>query len=195
MRCCHCGIRFFTHPRNAGRLDLRCEFGCRQHHRRQCANARSRKHYQTPEGRWNKKLLNGKRSKSVNEAENTSPGDVDAPLSPSGQPTLKDPSDAASVSSCCCAESTSESVPQEILKLATSSEDVALPLEGLLLDEPALVNSRILPYALMVASVIERRTIRRDELIAALRERMRQRSIGGRPHHEYVLRYLNQHPP
>jgi hypothetical protein len=72
---------------------------------------------------------------------------------------------------------------------------VALPLEGLLLDKPTLVNSRILPYAQMVASVIERRTISRDELIAVLRKSMRQRSMGRRPHREYVLRYLNQHPP
>jgi hypothetical protein len=86
-------------------------------------------------------------------------------------------------------------VPQEVLKLAASSENVALPLEGLLLDEPILVNSRILPYALMVASVIERRTIRREELLATLRKGMRQRSIGRRPHREYVLCYLNQHPP
>jgi len=70
-----------------------------------------------------------------------------------------------------------------------------LPLEELLLDEPTLVNSGILPYVLMVASVIERRTISRDELIAALRKSMRQRSIGGQARREYVLRYLNQHPP
>jgi hypothetical protein len=37
-----------------------------------------------------------------------------------------------------------------------------------------------LPYVLMVASMIERRTIRREELIAALRKRIRQHSIGGR---------------
>jgi hypothetical protein len=72
---------------------------------------------------------------------------------------------------------------------------VALPLEGLLLDEPTLVNSRILPYVRMVASVIEGRTIGRDELIAALRKRMRQHSIGRRPQREYILCYLNQHPP
>jgi hypothetical protein len=68
-------------------------------------------------------------------------------------------------------------------------------LEELLLDESTLANSPVLPYALMVASVIERRTISRDELIAALRKRMRQRSMGRRPRREYVLRYLNQHPP
>jgi hypothetical protein len=92
-------------------------------------------------------------------------------------------------------ESTGGSVPQEILKLATSSENTALPLEGLLLDEPTLVNSRILPYARMVASLIEGRAISGDELIAALRKGMRQRSIGRRPRREYVLRHLNQHPP
>jgi hypothetical protein len=76
-----------------------------------------------------------------------------------------------------------------------SPEDAALPWEELLLDESTLANSRVLPYALMVASVIERRTISRDELITALRKRMRQRSMGVQPRREYVLRYLNQHPP
>ena len=88
-----------------------------------------------------------------------------------------------------------ESVPQETLQRAGSSEDATLSLEGVLLDESTLVNSPALPYALMVASVLERRTISRDELIAALRASMRQRSIGGQPRREYVLRYLNQHPP
>ena len=32
--CRHCGILFFTDPRNAGRDDLRCGFGCREAHRR-----------------------------------------------------------------------------------------------------------------------------------------------------------------
>jgi hypothetical protein len=86
-------------------------------------------------------------------------------------------------------------VPQEILKLAAPSENAALPLEGLLLDESTLVDSGILPYVLMVASVIERRTISRDELIAALRKSMRQRSFDRWPRREYVLRYLHEHPP
>jgi hypothetical protein len=67
--------------------------------------------------------------------------------------------------------------------------------EGLLLDEPTLLNSRVLPHVLMVARVIERRTVSRQELLAALRKAVRQRSIGGRFRREYVLRYLNQHPP
>ena len=34
-----------------------------------------------------------------------------------------------------------------------------------------------------------------DELLQWLLERMRQRSIGRLAHREYVLRYLNRHPP
>jgi len=75
VSCRHCGIRFFTHPRNAGRQDLRCPFGCRQYHRRKCANGRSRRRYQKPDGRRNKKLLNGKRSQAGKHVENASPQD------------------------------------------------------------------------------------------------------------------------
>lgn len=74
-------------------------------------------------------------------------------------------------------------------------EHLTLHLDGFVLDEPTLVNSCVLPYVRMVASVLEGRTIHREELIAALRKRMRRRSIGRLPHREYVLRYLNQHPP
>ena len=74
-------------------------------------------------------------------------------------------------------------------------ENVTLSLEGFVLDDSTLVNSHILPYVLIVASILERRTIRREELIAALRTSMRQRSIDLRPRREYVLRFLKQHPP
>lgn len=58
MRCRHCQILFFTHPRNAGRNDLGCPFGCRQAHRRQNAIRRSIEYYKTPEGKQKKKHLN-----------------------------------------------------------------------------------------------------------------------------------------
>ena len=82
-----------------------------------------------------------------------------------------------------------------MVELAAPAENVTLPLEGFVLDEPTLVNSHILPYVRMVASLLEGRMISREELIAALWKCMRQRSIGRLPHREYVLRYLNQHPP
>ena len=39
------------------------------------------------------------------------------------------------------------------------------------------------------------RPLSREALLAALRRRMRTRSIARAPRREYVLRYLNQHPP
>ena len=84
---------------------------------------------------------------------------------------------------------------QGVSELAVPSENVGLPLESLLLNEPTLVSSRILPYVRMVASVIEGRSVSRDELIGALRKRMRQHRLDRQPRREYVLCYLNQHPP
>ena len=60
-RCRQCRIFFLTHPRNTGRQDLRCPFGCRAAHRRRSSNERSLAYYRTAEGKEKKKLQNGKR--------------------------------------------------------------------------------------------------------------------------------------
>ena len=70
-----------------------------------------------------------------------------------------------------------------------------LTLEGFTLDEVLLVNSPMLPYLAMIASLLEGRTIGREELLHTLRTKMRQRSFDRLPRREYVLRFLNQHPP
>jgi hypothetical protein len=44
-RCKYCGILFFTDPRNAGRIDLYCGFGCRETHHRQSSARRSAAFY------------------------------------------------------------------------------------------------------------------------------------------------------
>lgn len=79
------------------------------------------------------------------------------------------------------------------------NDESLLKLEGVLITDTTLANSCVLPYLTMVASFFERRIVSREELIATLRKRMRQsmrqRSIGHRARREYVLRYLNQHPP
>jgi len=85
------------------------------------------------------------------------------------------------------------SAPRDVTETAPAY--VTLPLVDFVLDEPTVVNSSLLPYLLMVASIIERRTISRVELIAALRKRMRQRRFDGSPRREYVLQYLHEHPP
>ena len=60
-RCRHCRIFFLTHPRNAGRRDLRCPFGCREAHRKRRSTERSIEYYNSEEGKTKKKLQNDKR--------------------------------------------------------------------------------------------------------------------------------------
>lgn len=61
-RCRHCRIFFLTHPRNAGRHDLGCPFGCKQAHRRRESMQRSAAYYEDTIGKMKKRLQNGKRS-------------------------------------------------------------------------------------------------------------------------------------
>jgi hypothetical protein len=165
---------------------LGCPFGCRLHNRRQRGNARSKKHNQTDKGRANKKKLN---IAARIKAHQATPSDTaPRPLEQSSQLTADSPS-ADFTAAATVDESPSVDKSQVIL------EHLTLNLDGFVLDERTLVNSRILPYVRMVASVLERRTISREELIAALLRSMRQRSIARAARREYVLRYLNQHPP
>jgi hypothetical protein len=63
-RCRHCGIFFLTDPRNAGRRDLGCPFGCSRAHRQKQSTQRSVAYYQEPEGKVKKQALNARRRKS-----------------------------------------------------------------------------------------------------------------------------------
>jgi hypothetical protein len=63
-RCRHCGIFFLTDPRNAGRRDLSCPFGCRHAHRKEQSTRRSVAYYREPEGKGKKQALNARRRKS-----------------------------------------------------------------------------------------------------------------------------------
>ena len=60
-RCRDCRIFFLAHPRNAGRRDLRCPFGCRDAHRKRRSTERSIEYYNSEEGKMKKKIQNGKR--------------------------------------------------------------------------------------------------------------------------------------
>ena len=65
-QCMHCQILIITHPRNGSRNDLRCPFGCRQAHRKISSAKRSKEYYRTKEGKFKKKLLNGRRKSPKN---------------------------------------------------------------------------------------------------------------------------------
>jgi hypothetical protein len=176
--CCHCGIRFLTHPRNAGRMDLGCPFGCRAHHRRQLARQRSRAHYRTEAGRRNKKRWNAARQdRSRALTGNATPAVAERPTSEPARAS-RDPSPAAAAS-----------------LVVLPPLRVHLPLAGFVLDEPTLIRSRMIPYLLRIVPLLEGRPVTREELLGRLRKSLRQRSIARLSRREYVLRYLQQHPP
>lgn len=68
-RCRHCRIFFLTHPRNAGRRDLGCPFGCKEAHRKRRSTKRSVEYYGTEQGKTKKKIQNGKRSQGQARAD------------------------------------------------------------------------------------------------------------------------------
>ena len=68
-RCKHCRIFFPTHPRNAGRKDLRCPYGCREVHRKQRSTERSEAYYGTKEGQVKKRMQNDKRRGQSNNVD------------------------------------------------------------------------------------------------------------------------------
>lgn len=82
-RCRHCGIFFLTDPRNAGRRDLGCPFGCSRVHRQKQSTRRSVAYYQQSEGKVKKQALNARRRKSPR------PQELPSPVPPEVQPFLR----------------------------------------------------------------------------------------------------------
>jgi len=79
-RCRHCGVFFLADPRNAGRRDLGCPFGCSRAHRQRQSTQRSVAYYREPEGKIKKQALNARRRKSPRPP--TSPSPVPTGLRP-----------------------------------------------------------------------------------------------------------------
>jgi len=197
--CCHCGIRFLSYRCNRGRQDLRCPFGCREHHRRSQANARSRKHYQTAQGKQRKEERNALRC-PIDQPERTSDHEHPAhevalstsSVEPSSAshlaPSLEAPSERLAPS---C-----ENEPDDHALADLSLTDTcSLELEGVTLTYETFTHTPVLSYLCQVVGMLERRTITREELLQTLRQSLRQRSLTARTRREYVLRYLNEHPP
>jgi hypothetical protein len=170
VHCVECEIRFLTHPRNAGRINLRCPFGCRQHHRRQHSKQRSAEHYATPHGRRKKKRLNARRSQ----------GGL------TSTPTQVEPPSPASAES----HEKSEDRPPEPSPLVS-----VLTLDGVVLDEATVSSSPTLPHLRLIVELIEGVRLDHQQLVAWLTRALRQHSIARRRRSDYVLAFLNQHPP
>ena len=164
----HCGIRFLTHPRNANRRDLRCPFGCRQHHRREEAKKRSAAYRRTHEGKRQKKLLNARRQQGAGSAVRPSEPDLDP--HPEGAPPGEPTADAL-------------------------QGTAVLRLEGVVLNEASVANSRMLPYVRMVVGLIEGIAFTCREVVELLRLATRQHSIGASGRSPYAWCFPSQRPP
>ena len=163
--CADCGIRFLTHPRNAGRRNLRCPFGCREHHRRRRSCQRSTAYYQTATGKAKKKRLNGRRHRSHVSPAVTPQGDLDPRETPP-QAAAGDPSPVT----------------------------VERRQEETVLDESSLVSSPMLPHVRMVVSLIEGVRFTCHEVLDLLRRALRQHRIGALPRSDYLRGFLHPHP-
>lgn len=191
--CAHCGIGFLTHPRNAGRRNLRCPFGCRQHHDRQRSAQRSAAYYQTDAGKRKKQGHNRHRS-LASSAESPVAGESQPP----SPPARDGATDAVAVVGTAIAASPPQPQTQPDLPQPPSDAEprrAELRLDGVVLDESSLTNSPVLPYLRMMVGLIEGRRFGTEELLDLLRQALRQHSIASRKKRDYVLGFLRQHPP
>lgn len=170
-RCVHCGIRFLADPQNVGRHDLHCPFGCQQGHRRESARQRSRAFYQTEKGKELKQRLNQRRSYAETSAHGP-PQNLPPHPSPTNEPPPVEPPPS--------------------MEPPTRAE---LCVGGVVIDEWSLATSRMLPYVRMLLRVIDGIRLTCSEVVQWLTRILRQRSIFPQRRREYVLAYLQQHPP
>lgn len=199
VSCVRCGIPFLTHRRNARRKDLGCPFGCRELRRRESARQRSRTYYRTESGREKKRRRNIRRKIAGLRASSPSPQAPRLSSSPAAPPppqaaplpTLPTPvPPPPPAPSPTPLPSPARAVPPDAVP-----RKIELRLGGVVLDEPTLRNSPLLPHVLTVVNLLEGLRLDLPQLVELLLALLRQRSMGLRRRRDYVLEYLHQHPP
>lgn len=214
-RCRHCRIFFLAHPRNAGRKDLGCPFGCREAHRKQESNQRSAAYYGEAEGKIKKRALNSKRKTSRKEASEAEPQtelgadlkavadlepELAAELEFAAEPELADKRETE-VEPETAAKPPLESEPELAAEPELAGE--AKPQEPGLQEpaQPAEARAQsgwakdILEYVRQVTSLIEGRRVRLREVVQMVDEVLRQHSIARRRHIDHLVAQLHQNPP
>ncbi len=193
--CTDCGIRFLTHPRNAGRMNLRCPFGCREHHRRSRSNQRSSAYYRTPAGKAKKQRLNANRRRPSPSAEAEKATELSSvPIQESNRPD-EPISDVARSDVPLPDEPSSVVRPSNKPPLHALSAPIEIRVGGVILDTVTLLNSRLRSYVRMLAQLVDGVDLSRDQMIDLLRQAMRQHSMANRRSVDYVLGFLHRHPP
>jgi hypothetical protein len=170
-RCRHCGIFFLTDPRNAGRGDLGCPFGCSKAHRRRESIRRSTDYYRGEEGRKYKRRQNQRQQEKRRLR-------AAAPKQPTGKglkrPAQPNPS---------CEKAADPSPPAPTAAWRQNNPLWFPPPEHLL------------QYLQMVVSLIEERPVSREEILEMLQRVLRQRTMSRRRRVDHTVAWLHEQPP
>jgi hypothetical protein len=172
-RCRHCGIFFLTHPRNAGRRNLRCPFGCRKAHRRRESIRRSTEYYQGEQGRKYKRRQNERqqekrRSRIATEEQVEGNG--------SGEAAPPDPHGPKA-------------------KYGGAGPTWSVPPQGTPTARFRPPPEHLTDYVRMVVSLIEERPVSRTEILEMLQRVLRQHTMSRRRRIDHTVAWLHEHPP
>jgi hypothetical protein len=171
-RCRHCGIFFLADPRNAGRRDLGCPFGCQEAHRRRESTRRSVAYYRGPEGKLKKRIQNSGRSLVAGRESES--------VAARGEPGALEPGEGPD-------ERQSGEAPDECQSEVMAARTRHVPRSRW--GEP------LVEYVRLVCSFIEGRRVSRDEVVEMLGEVLRQHSMARLRRIDHVVRQLNPNPP
>lgn len=218
-RCRHCGIFFITDPRNVGREDIGCPFGCADLHRRRNSDKRSATYNSSPVGKRKRhqrneaRKLAAKRSAAeaskaaevqpaarVEEAHCAVPRSVE-PLSrdrranhPCPSPEVPPPAtDHAAPSS---KATPAGPVSRSIEECGGPSPRERGPSAGSAPGEPKQPEFApgIVTYIRVVISLLEERRVQQEEILEMLARTKRQHSFARERRIDYVLRRLREEP-
>jgi hypothetical protein len=217
LRCRHCWVFFLTDPRNAGREDIGCPFGCSEHHRRESSNKRSTEHNASAVGkikRYQRKMARelaaALASAEASEAPDAHPGAMIPAGQAAGPPSLEEvppsprqdlppPSQeppaplrdsTATIAETAVAERETRSI--EVRGPDPSRELAPRPGDGL---ERAAAgdgeyDAGILRYVRTVVSLIEGRRVSPAEVLAMLQRTKRQHSFARERPLDHAVRRL-----
>ncbi len=221
VRCRHCWIFFLTDPRNAGREDLGCPFGCKDLLRRQSSTKRSTEHNASAAGKWKRhqarearRLAAALAAAEASEAQEARCAAMLAGAHEAVPPSVEEvPPEAR--------EDLPPPLRQPLLGVSDSATTVAetaaperaMPSIGVQGDGPprGLTPHRgdgleraeagdgehgagILRYVRAVVSLIEARRVSMAEVIEMLERTKRQHSFARERRIDYVLRRLAEEP-
>lgn len=191
VRCRYCWIFFITDPRNAGRKDLGCPFGCKDLHRRQSSTQRSTKHNASAVGKWKRhqarearKLFAARATAEASAAQEAHCAAMLAGAPEAAPPSVEGvPPDARD-----------DPPPPARQPLPSVSGSAATISETAVPERNGQYGAGILRYVRTVVSFIEARRVSPAEILEMLERTKRQHSFARERRIDYLLRRLGEEP-